>query len=97
MYERPSHTNHLPRIDYERLNAKLAAWYMNIMPETKCTSENLKSTGLDMTYFRLNNMQKLPEAWRICLKQPADHISVHIKPTVGTEPVDSLRVKLTSI
>ena len=97
MYEKPSHTNHLPLINHERLNAKLAAWYMSIMPETKCTYENLKSTGLDMAHFQLNNMQILPEAWRIWLKQPADHITVHIRPTVGTEPVDSVCVNLTSI
>jgi len=97
MYETPSITNRLPLIDYERLNTKLAAWYMNIMPETKCTYENLKSTGLAMTYFRLNDMQTLPDAWRIWLKQPAAHITVHIRPTVGTEPVGSLRVRLTSV
>ena len=97
MYERPSITNRLPLIDYERLNTKLAAWYMNIMPETKCTYANLKSTGLDMTYFRLNDMQKLPDAWRIWLKQPAVHITVQIRPSFGTEPIDSLRVRLTSI
>ena len=50
-----------------------------------------------MKYFRLNDQQQLPEAWRIWLKQPADHISVRISPPVDGEPIDYLRVKLTNI
>ena len=42
-YESPSDTNNLPLINYEQLNTKLAAWYMNIMPETKCTYDTLNT------------------------------------------------------